>query len=90
MNGFCVMKFMLLNTNALRIFRERWLIFKDTLEGFNDLKNKQKSVWSNAFWYVKVCIFWKCIQYTIHWDKIQMLKEFSSNEINGTKNALFF
>ena len=21
------------------------------------------------FWYVKVCIFWKWIQYTIHWDK---------------------
>ena len=20
------------------------------------------SVWSNVFWYIKVCIFWKCIQ----------------------------
>ena len=63
---------------------------KDTLKAFNDFKNKQKSVWSNVFWYVKVCIFWKCIQYTIHWDKTQMLKKFPSDKINGTKNALFF
>ena len=34
-----------------------------------------KSAWSNVFWYVKVCIFWKCIQYTIHWDKTQILKK---------------
>ena len=40
-----------------------------------DFKNNQKSVWSNVFWYVKVCIFWKCIQYTIRWDKIEMLKK---------------
>ena len=39
-------------------------ILKDTLKAF--IKNKQKNVWSNVFWYVKVCIFWKCIQYTIH------------------------
>ena len=63
---------------------------KNTLKAFNDFKNKQKSVWSNVFWYVKVCIFWKCIQYTIHWDKTQMLKKFPSDKINGTKNALFF
>ena len=31
---------------------------KDTLEAFRDFKNKQKSVWSNVFGYVKVCIFW--------------------------------
>ena len=51
-------------------------IFKDTLKAFDYFKNKQKRVWSNVFWYVKVCIFWKCIQYTIHWDKTQMLKNF--------------
>ena len=27
------------------------------------------------FIYVKVYIFWKYIQYTIHWDKTQMLKK---------------
>ena len=45
---------------------------------------------SNDFWYVKVCIFWKCIQYTIHWDKSQMLKKISCDKMNDTKNALFF
>ena len=48
--------------------------FKDTLKALDDFKNKQKSVWSNVFLYVKVCIFWKCIQYTLYWDKTQMLK----------------
>ena len=48
---------------------------KDTLKAFNGFKNKQKNVWSNVFWYVKVYIFWICIQYIeIRWDKTQMLK----------------
>ena len=54
------------------------------------LKTSTKSVWSNVFWYVKVCIFWKCISFIIRWDKTQMLKKFPSDKINGTKNALFF
>ena len=60
--------------------------FKDTLKAMDDFKNKQKS---NAFLYGKVCIFWKCIQYTIHGDKTQMLKKFSSDKINGKRYALF-
>ena len=63
---------------------------KDTLKAFDDFKKSNKSIWSNVLWYVKVCIFWKSIQYTIHWDKTQMLKKFPSDKINGTKNALFF
>ena len=39
---------------------------KDTLKVFGNFKYKQKSVWSTVFWYVKVHIFWKCIQYTIY------------------------
>ena len=54
------------------------------------LKTNSKSVWSNVFWYVKVCIFWKHIQYTIHWDKTQMLKKIPLDKINSTKNTLFF
>ena len=54
------------------------------------LKTSNKSVWSNGFWYVKVCIFWKCIQYSIQWDETQILKTLPSDKINGTKNALFF
>ena len=54
------------------------------------LKTSNKSVWSNDFGYVKVCIFWRSIQYTIHWAKTQMLKKFPLDKINGTKNVLFF
>ena len=63
---------------------------KDTLKAFANFKNTQKRVWSDVFWYVKVCIFWKCIQYTIHWDKTQILKKFTSDKIVGTKNAHIF
>ena len=63
---------------------------KDTLKVFDDFKNKQKSVWSSVFCYVKVCIFWKCIQYTIYWDKTQMLKKITLVKVNGAKSALFF
>ena len=52
------------------------------------LKTSNKSVWSNAFWYVKVCVFWKCIQYTIHWDETNV-KKIPSDKIKGTKNAHF-
>ena len=54
------------------------------------LKTSNKSVWSNVFWYVKVFIFWKYIQYSIHWDKTQILKKNPSAKINGTKNVLVF
>ena len=43
------------------------------------LKTSNKSGWSNAFWYVKVYIFWKFIRYNIHWDKTKMLKRFLPN-----------
>ena len=53
-------------------------------------KNILSLVWSNVFWYVKVCIFWKCIQYTIHCDTMQMLRKFPPDKINCTKDVLFF
>ena len=53
------------------------------------LKTNNKSVWRNVFWYTKVCIFWKCIQYTTHWDKTNF-KKIPSDKINVTKNAHFF
>ena len=63
---------------------------RDTLKALDDFKNKRKSVWSNVLWYVKVCIFRKYIQYTIHSDKTQMLEKFSLDK-NGTKKCpLFF
>ena len=54
------------------------------------LKTSNKCVSSKVFRYVKVCIFWKYIQYTIHWNKTQMLKKVPSDKINGTKYGLFF
>ena len=54
------------------------------------LKNKQKSVWSKSFRYLKVFIFWKFIQYNIHWDKTKMLKKSPRRKVTVQKNALFF
>ena len=62
----------------------------DTLKAFGDLKNRQKSLWSKVFWYEKVCIFWMCFHYTIHWDKTKMLKRFNLDKINGAKMPCFF
>ena len=54
----------------VRIWTFGWLVhqinswyevLKDTLKSFDDLKNKQESVWSNVFWFVKIYIFWNCI-----------------------------
>ena len=45
------------------------------------LKTSNKRVWSNVFWFIKVYIFWKLIQYNIHADKTQLLKK-SSDKIN--------
>ena len=71
-------------TDWVHIFEKNWkakngnkrsLWLKDTPKAFDYFKNKQKSVWTNVFWYVEVYIFSKCIEYTIHWNKTQMLKE---------------
>ena len=51
------------------------------------LKKSNKSLWSNAFWYVKEYTFWKFIQYTIHWDK--PLFFFGQNK-RCKKSTLFF
>ena len=49
----------------LRIHLRLWTI----------LKTSNKSI-SNVFLICKISIFRKCIKYTIHWDKTQMLKQF--------------
>ena len=63
---------------------------KDTPKALDDFKNKQKSVWNHVLVKVEVTIFWKCTQYTIHWDKTPMLKKSPVDKINGAKNAVFF
>ena len=56
-------------------------VFKYTL--------KALSVWSNIFCYVKICIFWKSIQCTVHWDKTQMFKNFFRQNKQYKKCPLF-
>ena len=66
---------------------------KDTLKVFDDFKNKQKNAGSNVFRYVQACIFWKRIQYTIHWDKTWILKKISfgqNKQLNSKKMTVFF
>ena len=75
--------------NSIQVMKIKKLL-KDPLKALYNFKNKQKSAWSNVFWCVKVRVLWKCIQYSIHWDKTQMLKKIPFDKISGTKNALFF
>ena len=74
------------------LHRKRMAFFciKVLFKAFHHFKTSKKGVWSNDFWYVKVYIFWKLMQYTIHWDKTQTLKKFPSDKINVAKTALFF
>ena len=53
------------------------------------LEINNKSVWSNVFWYVKVCIFWKCIQYIIHWDKTNAKENSFGQNKRYKKSPLF-
>ena len=52
----------------------------DTLKAFNNFKNMQQKCTKYVSLYIKVYIFWKFIQYTIHWDKTQMLQKFLSGK----------
>ena len=66
------------------------MLLQDTLKALNNFKNKQQKCTGNVLCYVKLCIFWKYIQYTINWDKTQISKKIPRGKINGTKNAPFF
>ena len=63
---------------------------KDTLKAFDDCKNKQKSVWSSIFWYIKACTLWKCIHYTTHWDKPEIFLKNSFGENKRYKKCPVF
>ena len=54
------------------------------------LKTSNKNVWSNVFWYVKVWIFWKCIQYTIHCAETNVKKIPFGQNNRCKKCPLFF
>ena len=72
------------------ILKSHETLVKDILKAFENFKNKQESVWGNVFWHVKISIFWKSIQYTIHWGKTQILKKFPSDKITVQKIPSFF
>ena len=55
-----------------------------------NLKTSNKSVWSNGFWYVKLCIFWKSFQYTINWDETNIKKIFFGQNKLCKKCPLFY
>ena len=65
------------------ILRIHWRLLKI-------LKTSENVYEVHVYWFRKVYIYWNCIQYITHWDKTQILKKLPSDEINGTKNALFF
>ena len=92
-HGNILYSFLLQYPLARNILR-RYIIcakVKNTLKAFDDFKNKQKSVWSNVFLYVKVYIFWKfvvcLINYTFRWNR--NVKKKSFRQINLTKIATF-
>ena len=61
--------FLVFNVNKVEFYNLVSSLFNKMFKILVILFIKQKSVWSNIFWYVTVCIFWKYIQYTIHWGK---------------------
>ena len=66
------------------IYFSTFFALKDTLKDFDEFKNKQNSV-CKSIWY----IFWKCIQYTIYWDRTQMLKKFLSDNLSDAEKCSF-
>ena len=58
------------------------------LSMISETSNKMYEV--NVFWNVKVCIFWKCIKYTILSDKTQFFRKFPSGKTNNIKNTFLF
>ena len=53
------------------------------------LNTSNKRVWSTIFWYVKIYIFWKFIQRTIHWDKTNVKRVSSGQNKYYEKYTVF-
>ena len=63
---------------------------KDTLNAFNDFKNKQKNVWSNAFWYVEICRFCIYVFNTLYIEIKHKCQKNSFGENKRYKKCPFF
>ena len=67
-----------------------FIFLQGCTKGFSQFEVMQhKSIWNNAFWYAKVYIFWKFIQYPMHWDKIHV-KKIPSDKKTLQKTQYFF
>ena len=73
----------MIETNLRSYLRIQWRL--STI-----LKTSNKSAWRNVFWYVKACIFSKCIQYIIYLDKVKMLKKIFFGEYKRYKRCPLF
>ena len=62
---------------------------RDNLKAFNDFKNKQKSAWSNVFWYVKVWLL-ESVFNTLYIKKMQILRKFLRIKKTVQKMPSFF
>ena len=62
----------------------------NTLKAFINFEISNESAWSNFFLYVKVCVFWKFIQYTINWDKNKSWKSPVGQSKHYKKCNIFF
>ena len=56
-------------------------------EGFWQILKTSKKGYEVIFF---VCIFWRCVQYTTHWDKTQMSKKNYLDKINGQNKCSLF
>ena len=61
------------------LLKTKKILLKDTLKAFKDFKNKKKKVCKVMFLICK-SMFWKCIEYTIHWDKPHKKISFGENQ----------
>ena len=58
-------------------FTKFCLKFKDILKAFNHFVSKQKNVWSNVFWYAKVCEYFEIVFNMLYIEiKLKCLKKF--------------
>ena len=73
-------------------FTKFCLKFKDILKAFNDFVSKQKNVWSNVFWYAKVCEYFEIVFNMLYIEiKLKCLKKFPQTKKKMVqKNVLFF
>ena len=72
-------------------FTKFCLKFKDILKAFNDFVSKQKNVWSNVFWYAKVCEYFEIVFNMLYIEiKLKCLKKFPQTKKKWYKKCPLF